>query len=597
MSILNADGTLKSQFNTAGCYIWNTIGLAKVRWQNNLFKPIIVVFGTDNYLYAYDANGTQLWQADQPFTSNYGESIPLPAISFADFNHDGWSEIYIGGEIYDAATGVLLCKTIDNKGCSNRIWWTYSIPYQTMAADLCGDSRLELVVGNTVYNVDIQSRTDFSANHISIVRQLPSSAMIMEDGSLIPFTDGNTFLVDINLDGSLDVMVMNVDGNNRIIYLYVWDVVTNTIICSKKITNARKFGTPQIGDLDNDGYPEICFIVGTYADHATGNNDLIYAFKYNPNNNNGAMDIFWTVPHSDDSGSTGLTMFDFNQDGYVELVYRDRYNLRIINGSLFDHQTGQPVTQPYNLAYIPCCSLTGLEYPVVADVDMDGEVEIIVCGDTYGADYGHIYIFKSGGVPWAPARKVWNQFMYNVTNVNKDLTVPQYQFDNATPFTDPDGIVRRPFNNFLQQATTIDQFGRPFYAVPDVEALSASITTGSGSATLDVTYTNQGDNALNAPYSITVFANELGGSVIQTFTVNTPLAVDSTEQQSLGLSFADLCGVESLNGLVVALNCAGSGIAQDGGQQPECDITNNTALVAITLHADTTYLDTIVCGS
>ena len=593
--VFNADATLKSQISMINCHYYNSVGLAKVQWQEGVFKSIIVVFGNDKRLHAYDAQGSHLWQSNVAFSSHNGESAIIPAISFADFNHDGWTEVYIGSEIFDAATGLLLCKSNGNKGRANRTWSASKTPYQTMAADLCGDSRLELAVGNTVYDVDIQSRTDFNANQMTIARQLPSSAMTMEDNSQIPFADGNTFLADINLDGAMDVVVMNVDANNRVIYLYVWDVASSSIICSKKITNARKFGTPQIGDLNNDGYSEICFITGTYADHDTGNNDKIYALKYNPVNNNGTMDVFWSIPHEDNSGSTGLTLFDFNQDGSMEIVYRDCNHLRIINGSLYNPQTGQTVSQPYDLANIPCISSTGVEYPVIADADLDGEAEILVGGSSGGLE--RLHIFKSAGNPWAPARKVWNQFLYNVTNVNKDLTVPQYLFNNATVFTDPEGVVRRPFNNFLQQATTIDQYGRPFYAVPDVAVNNAMVQTAGDSATLTVSYCNLGDNTLNAPYPVTVFANTYGGDSVCTVMMQESLSVDSCTQGVIQLSANSLCGFYGLDSLVIAVNGNVGGIAQNGGQQPECDTTNNIAAVAITIHANTTHLTATACDS
>ena len=143
---------------------------------------------------------------------------------------------------------------------------------------------------------------------------------------------------------------MNVDQDNHVLYLYAWDASTGEIICSKKIPNSTKFGVPQIGDIDRDGAPEVCFIVGTAAGHGTGSNDMIYALKYNATSLNHEMDVFWTLPHSDNSGSTGLTLFDFNQDGYTELVYRDITNLRIINGSMVHHQTQAAVTAPYDLS-------------------------------------------------------------------------------------------------------------------------------------------------------------------------------------------------------------------------------------------------------
>ncbi len=594
--IFKSNTELKNQFNVCLSRMEGQLGIAKVQYTPNEYKTIIVAYSTNNhYFYAYDALGNQLWQSNQPFSSHNSERFQMPAISFADFNHDGWAEMYAGSEIYDAATGVFLGKTNGNKGHAGRTWESYST-YQSSAADMFGDNVLELAVGNTLYSVDIQSRTDVSLNHVSLLRHLESSDMVMADGSIIPFTDGNTYLADFNLDGLLDVLVMNENDSNREVYIYVWDVASQSILCSKKITNARKFGMPQIGDLDGDGYPEICFIVGTYYDHQPGDNETIIALKYNEQNPTGEMDVFWTTSHADFSGATSLTLFDFNQDGYSELVYRDEHHLRIINGSLFNHQTGSPVSSPYNLATYPCGSGTALEYPIVCDVDLDGEAEIIVgssCDNT--SHYGHLYIFKSGGFPWASARKVWNQYMYNVTNVNKDLSIPQYQFNNATSFTAPDGVVRRPFNNFLQQATTIDQYGRPFYSVPDAVALSADINTNSNNTTITLTYTNQGDNTLNAPYYITVFANQVGGAIIQSFTIDEPLLVGNIVQQSLSFSSSNLCQTPDLNSIVIAINCTGGGIAQDGNLQPECDITNNVAQITLNQQSEPTHVSVTAC--
>ena len=598
--VFNSDATFKNQFDVPYTQQEGQLGLAKVQYGQGGHKTILVTYSTSNkYFYAYDASGTLLWQSDHPFTSYNAEQTQMPAISFADFNHDGWTEMYAGAEIYDAATGVLLCKANGNKGHAGRTWATNYSTYQTSAADLYGDFDLELAIGNTVYAVDIQSRTDASLNDMSSVRTLDAAEMTLENGTAIPFSDGNTFLVDVNLDGQLDVLVMNVDQSNRVVYLYVWDVASQSIICSKRIDNARKFGMPQIGDLNNDGFPEICFIVGTYDNHQPGNNETIYALKYNSQTQAEEMDVLWTTSHSDFSGATSLTLFDFNQDGYSELVYRDENHLRIINGSMHDHQTGMAVTSPYDLAVYACGSGTALEYPIVCDVDLDGAAEIIIGSSCASSShYGHLYIFKSSGEPWAPARKVWNQYMYNVTNVNEDLTIPQYLFNNATEFTDPEGVVRRPFNNFLQQATTIDQYGRPFYAVPDVAVEpSASSQMVGDSLVLTFSYCNNGDNTLNAPYPITVFANAYGGDTVCTVTMNGNLSADSCTQGEIRLPVSVLCGFPNLDSLVVAVNGNNVGIAQNGGLQPECDTTNNTVTLPVTIHTDTVHLTATACDS
>lgn len=598
VGVYKADGTQETQFAVANSYIWNSLAMGKVRITPDVCQPIVVTFASDRRLYAYDYSGTQLWRSDQAYSSHNGESIPLPNIAFADFNHDGWSEVFIGGEIYDATTGVLLCKTDGNTGHSLRNWDNTVHSYQSVAADLTGDFGLDLAAGNTIYHVNLQSRTNFALNSMEAVMQVDSAHMRMEDDSEIPFADGNTFVADFNLDGRLDVLVMNVDQEQHILYLYVWDTGTGEILCSKKIPNSTKFGVPQIGDIDSDGAPEVCFIVGTSAGHNTGSNDRIYALKYNAASPNREMDVFWTMPHSDNSGSTGLTLFDFNQDGYSELVYRDLNNLRIINGSLVHHQTQAALTAPYDLATIACASATGIEYPVVADVDLDGEAEIVVSGATASTDFGYLYFFKSDGSAWAPARHVWNQYAYNITNVNDDGSIPLYLFNNAALLPDRDNPSEwhRPFNNFLQQGTSIDRYGEPYATVPDVAVVgTAAVSYYPDSVTIDISYCNNGDNVLNAPYEIAVYLNAYRDTVLWVDTVGEALPVDSCVQYSFSLPQSVICTHRSLTDFVVAVNDGGTGVAQTGGQQGECDTLNNFASVEVTIAHDTSFVfDTIV---
>lgn len=594
INIYRPNGTLKSNFPlNVGVSGYYAVGMAKVQWQTGVYRTIIVTFGTNNYLYAYSPDGTQLWQSNTMFTNHNGCSYSVPGVSFLDINHDGWTELLVGSELYDAATGNLLCRDLTgNRGEAVRGSATDRVPYMAMAADLCGDSCLDLAIGNTVYGINLQSRTVSSANQMTVTHSVSSSQMVMHDGSSIPFTDGNTFLVDINLDGKSDVLVMNEDRNAGQLYVYIWDVGGDTIICSKRLPYVRKFGIPQIGDLDNDGYPEICFVAGEQSGVVSSSRDSIYALKYNPGAVNGEMEVFWTTSHSDRSGSTGLTLFDFNQDGLVELVYRDEWNLRIINGSLQHHLSGAVLTGPYDLATFSCGSSTVFEYPVIVDVDLDGAAEIVVGGDVplTTSTYGHIYIFKSGGVPWAPARAVWNQYIYYVTNINEDLTVPLYQFNNATSFIDTQGVVRRPYNNILQQATTIDQYGRPFYAVPDAYVVSVSESYGLDSITLTVSICNSGDNALVAPYTMMFFEGQMGGNVIGQLTVSETLEVDSCRQLQLTLPYGNLDGVRDI---VAAVNANANGIAQNAGLQAECDSVNNL------FYNSRIYsvFDTVVCSS
>ena len=128
----------------------------------------------------------------------------------------------------------------------------------------------------------------------------------------------------------------------------------------------------------------------------------------------------------------------------------------------------------------------------------------------------------------------------------------------------------------------IDTQGNLFNPVPDV-AMNTSISSQmvGDSLVLTFSYCNLGDNMLNAPYPVTVFANTYGGDTLGTVIIGDNLSVDSCTQGEIHLAATDLCNHQNLNTLVVAVNCAGNGIAQNGGLQPECDTTNNTASVAI----------------
>jgi gliding motility-associated-like protein len=295
--------------------------------------------------------------------------------------------------------------------------------------------------------------------------------------------------------------------------------------------------------------------------------------KYNPQI---GLQAKWQATHSDESGQTSMTLFDFNQDGIMEIVYRDQDKLRIINGSGKSHLTGNDTVSFYNLYAKSMSAGTWKEYPVVADVNGDGAAEIITCGKVnsgLGWVGGELWVI--GGIhPWAPARPVWNQYLYNVTNINKDLTVPTPLFNNATSFTDPQGVVRRPFNNFLQQATMLDQYGRPF-------ALLANLSV-SGSPTVDfegdyisvgIEVCNTGELAFVPPMYVSVYT--VSGELVQTEEITQGLLPGECATITLSISQARLKQFESPYPLRVTVNDNGEGVAQYSGLQAECDTTDN----------------------
>lgn len=529
---------------------------------------LFAVCAQNNNMYGYDLTNhgtTPLWTVATGF--------PAPNVGFVDFNADGYPEIYVGNKIFDAETGVLLVSnaSVTNFGGSYAHTASHKLP-SPCVANLTGNIKPELVLGNEVYDITITNRTGTSGNSMTLAASVtPPSGIDV---------DGHPQVADFNLDGYLDVFISNKGTSGGAMGLYVWDVHNNTILGSMTVaqTGSGK-SIPLVADIDGDNNLEVVI-----QSRVSGNK--VQAYKFN--RNTGTFSMMWDIAVDEDSYSNGATTFDFNHDNAMEILLTDQSTIKILNGA-----TGGLLTQ---LTFGEC---TVMQYPIIADVDADGNAEIAICGQ-FGAGHtnsGHLLIFHSSTVPWAPARKVWNQYMYNVTNVNQDLSIPLYIYNNASPFTDPQGVIRRPFNNFLQQATTLDQYGRPFYGVPDAADVSVTVETQGDYALISVTYTNQGDATLNRPYSITLFANALGSQVIQTYQVDEPLRVGQTTTQTIQVPLSTLCQFDNLNTIVVAVNCAGGGIGQSGGQQAECDISNNTNNVPFSMVMEPTYLFVEACDS
>ena len=224
-------------------------------------------------------------------------------------------------------------------------------------------------------------------------------------------------------------------------------------------------GAPMIGDIDGDGGPEIVL-----------QNGRLRAFDFVVGT---GLAVKWNIATTDSSAQTSLTMFDFNNDGRQELVYRDETDLRIIDGA------GSTAA---NLATFPCASNTGTEMPVVADIDGSREARILVtCDSGAGGSEAQLRAFESASESWANTRPVWNQQAYFATHINNDLTVPANQAAHWMTFNDPTMLcsngVNRPFNSFQQQMTERDvNTGCAVICNPPVDYGDAPATFGTTSA-------------------------------------------------------------------------------------------------------------------
>lgn len=469
-----------------------------------------------NYLFAYDCNLNFLWRTEERLRGdpiNYG---------LADFDGDGRVELYVKDEIYDAHTGTRLIKSTASS-------WN-RINGGPVAVDMEGDSQLELVLGCAIYSVDLGPRT-LDAGSLTLLKSAP--------GYFIRNEYNATSVADYNQDGYLDVLASgSTDGHGDNTTVFFWDVQNNTVLtysdpipgdmtifaCPDQTgafyQDGWKNGTGRIniGDLDGDGQLNASYVSGKY----------LYALDEN------MQPLPWSpkLVNEETSGYTGCTLFDFNGDGKSEIVYRDEKFLYIINGTdggIYNQQT--------------CISRTNREYPIVADVDADGSTELCVtCGfdDSESLDnfcnlgysrYSHVRVFKSGGDPWVPARRVWNQHGYFNVNVNDDLTIPIQQQKHHLVFSSGSCTQgpNRPLNTFLNQTPFLNQDGCPTYKSPDLAYVDNSLLVNPPNCpnqnfTVSFQITNEGDIGLSGNVPISFYHGDpTQAGAIKLATVVVPL--------------------------------------------------------------------------
>ncbi|GHT73885.1 hypothetical protein AGMMS50262_05790 [Bacteroidia bacterium] len=491
-------------------------------------KGLIIVATVDDTLRAYDITSptpdVPYWTSDEKYGNSPNTYLDFGVnIGFADFNHDGYPEIYVRNKIFDAETGKLL-KTATggtNTGSSYAHWthnsthWMLSSP---TVADVTGDGNLNLILGNEIYDVNIVSRTDTTQNSVTMVKTITPP-----DGII---ADGHAEAVDFDNDGHLDILITNRNTwtNSGTVSMYVWDVFRNTVSANPLKINVINSGKniPLIADVDNDRQLEIVLQCANQVNSPFIGVPAKSFICYKYNTVTQSFSYLWAITPNEDSFSNGITLFDFNQDGTNEILFTDQANIRIYNAN----QTGN-MTNNY-LVSLGYGGTTVMQIPLIADVDNDGASEIIISSN------GTVTIFKSLYEPWAPSRPVWNQYMYNPVYINDDLTVPAYPLNPATPFVTKNDSIVYPFNNFLQQATLLNSEGIPFSYGSDITfdtSRGTSLTgvdyTSSGNDYIaNVWITNEGDATFTSPLTVSAYIMQAGVFVrvfTGEFTVNIPV--------------------------------------------------------------------------
>jgi hypothetical protein len=417
-------------------------------------RPEVVAAGSGGITAFRGSSGDVLWHSSE---EPNGATMECGAVGIYDLEGDGKVEVVIGNLILHGKGGGLKAKGIYGVGSGHG----YGGAAMGVAADLDRDGVLEVVTGNTGYGPNGQ----------------PKWTSTQPDGFVAVGNFDEDPTAEIAVSGMGHVGLL--EHNGKAIWFH------------ENIMGYTS-GPPTIGDFDNDGEPEI----------GVAGRGLYTVFE-----TDGV--VKWSREISDwSSGFTGSSVFDFEGDGSAEVVYADEEDLWVFNG----------VDGSVKLRETRHSSITCSEYPTVADVDKDGHAEIIYASGShnFGVERG-VTVIGDADNSWAPARPVWNQHAYAVTNVNLDATIP------ANPKVNWDS-----HNTFRSGDTTAGQRGSMADLVPIIDEVCTDCVDGR--LIVHARIANQGTADARDPFIVSLYAVHPDGVAerLQSQHVGPPVAAGSS---------------------------------------------------------------------
>ncbi|MBM4358963.1 MAG: VCBS repeat-containing protein [Deltaproteobacteria bacterium] len=353
---------------------------------------------------AFDASGKVKWT--QPDTTQVHCGYEYPAI--ADPKQSGSPMVLVGFALLDGKSGAIVKNLVPSVGFGSRL---------SSFADLDGDGALDVTDGQRAYRIDGTKLWDLASGPDALSAGYHAVGDLDKDGkpevvivsSSAPHA-AHVIRHDPLSASGVKVVRKGVDINNG---------TSTAAYCG--VGSEYGGGPPTVADFNGDGTPDVGAAGAVGYIVLDGKKLVDSAIP------NGQTALWFKTTKDCSSAVTGSAVFDFNGDGKAEVVYSDELHLWMYDGS-----TGQ------NL--IPTtCNTTGTlwEYPVVADVDNDGQADIVVASNAYastcpegGTKQAGIRVYSSASSSWVRTRRVWNQHTYHITNVDERGGIPKQEVAN-----------------------------------------------------------------------------------------------------------------------------------------------------------------------
>ena len=392
----DAAGTLRAVRGKDGSVLWTSPADEKPSWAGNLaageldgkagpeivgiaygkspggekcpgVSPLLPAAFCGKYLSGHllafhGVDGSLMWKSE-PFTGAMTDLANLSAPVIADLDQDGSPEVVLGNHVFDGLTGRLEWVGAAGRGNSGH-------GYAAHVVDVDGNGTLDVVAGNTAYN--------FNGTILWTATTQDSHA---------------TAAADLDQDGDIEVLVSAPNGNTVII-----DGKTGSVVVGPEPTGIIGCcaSAPAIADIVG-GSPGLEIVLVADDQIKVYDNDL---------------QLIWSRFVDDPSGGAGAAVFDLQGDGAAEVLYADAKTLFAFRGV-----DGKPVLDT------PRLSETGLELPVVADVNGDGRADVLTAVETKPGEPGLRLITDQEG-EWVRTGRIWNQHAYSPATVYASGAIP-----------------------------------------------------------------------------------------------------------------------------------------------------------------------------
>lgn len=590
--------------------------------------PEIVVPSEILGFFILDNQGNQIMRADNQWLSGGHNG---PAISIANLDGKGFAEVVVGKHAFtfdkDMATGKLvLLDKFSGTGVPNG---NNVLGPISCVANLVGDSGQEIIAGTTVYTfptppAGVVKRADCMAGDPSDFCNgrltMVWDAQTVNGTAKVPNTQREGYCAIADVLGTDETMAPGpqnpLDGKAEVVlisegYLAIYNSETGEQRRFVNLNAGTDGGAPNVDDFDGDGFPEVGTAFGlryfmidlqdpsmNCPAWPNAFNDSMMGNQGNPARDPGATcaqdadcnagavcnkikgectclhNGWMRITEDDSSRVTSSSVFDFNGDGAAEVIYNDECWFRIYDGT-----TSQVLFKSNSP------SRTRTENPVVADVDNDGNAEIVFCANndagTCSVGINHpngIAVWGDASDTWVSARRIWNQHAYHVTNVLES---------GAIPVKEPESW--KPYNG--RQYNTYRSNPRAYGVAPDLRVSAIQLSSpdaacGQLSKKLDITVEirNDGDERVGPGVVIAFYGEWAGGmpnEALYADMMQTPLTTTLSTNIDPGDSILLTVSYDSANNSPGVLPATVRAVVDDTNVQRECNEDNNELVAPV----------------